>query len=36
MNLLFQRDIGIIGVIGGAILSIVGWFWLSRIVKIEV
>lgn len=36
MNLLFQETIGIICVIGGAILSVVGWFWLSRIVKIEV
>jgi tight adherence protein B len=36
MNLLFQETIGIIAVIGGAILSVVGWFWLSRIVKIEV
>jgi tight adherence protein B len=36
MNLLFSVTIGIICVIGGAILSVVGWFWLSRIVKIEV
>jgi len=36
MNLLFQETIGIICVIGGAILSVVGWFWLARIVKIEV
>ena len=36
MNLLFQETIGIICTIGGAILSVIGWFWLSRIVKIEV
>jgi tight adherence protein B len=36
MNLLFEETIGIICVIGGSILSVVGWFWLSRIVKIEV
>ena len=36
MNLLFEETIGIICVIGGAILSVVGWFWLARIVKIEV
>jgi tight adherence protein B len=36
MNLLFSETIGIICVIGGAILSVVGWFWLARIVKIEV
>ena len=36
MNLLFQETIGVIAVIGGAILSVVGWFWLARIVKIEV
>ena len=36
MNLLFQETIGIIAVVGGAILSVIGWFWLSRIVKIEV
>jgi tight adherence protein B len=36
MNLLFEETIGIVCVIGGAILSVVGWFWLSRIVKIEV
>jgi tight adherence protein B len=36
MNLLFQETIGVVCVIGGAILSVVGWFWLSRIVKIEV
>jgi tight adherence protein B len=36
MNLLFQETIGIICVIGGVILSVIGWFWLSRIVKIEV
>ena len=28
MNLLFQETIGIIAVIGGAILSVIGWFWL--------
>jgi tight adherence protein B len=36
MKLLFQETIGVICVIGGAILSVVGWFWLARIVKIEV
>jgi len=36
MKLLFSETIGIICVIGGAILSVIGWFWLSRIVKIEV
>ncbi len=36
MNLLFQETIGIIAVVGGAILSVIGWFWLSKIVKIEV
>jgi tight adherence protein B len=36
MNLLFQETIGIVCTIGGAILSVIGWFWLSRIVKIEV
>lgn len=36
MNLLFTETIGVIAVVGGAILSVVGWFWLSRIVKIEV
>jgi tight adherence protein B len=36
MNLLFSELIGIIAVVGGAILSVVGWFWLARIVKIEV
>jgi tight adherence protein B len=36
MNLLFQETIGIIAVVGGSILSVIGWFWLSRIVKIEV
>jgi tight adherence protein B len=36
MNLLFQETIGVVCVVGGAILSVVGWFWLSRIVKIEV
>jgi tight adherence protein B len=36
MNLLFQETIGIICTVGGAILSVIGWFWLSRIVKIEV
>ena len=36
MNLLFQETIGIICVVGAAILSVVGWFWLARIVKIEV
>jgi tight adherence protein B len=36
MNLLFSELIGIICVVGGAILSVIGWFWLSRIVKIEV
>jgi tight adherence protein B len=36
MNLLFQETIGIIAVVGGCILSVIGWFWLSRIVKIEV
>jgi tight adherence protein B len=36
MKLLFQETIGIIAVVIGAILSVVGWFWLARIVKIEV
>jgi tight adherence protein B len=36
MNLLFQETIGIICVVGGAILSVIGWFWLSKIVRIEV
>jgi tight adherence protein B len=36
MSLLFGETIGIIAVVGGAILSVVGWFWLARIVKIEV
>jgi tight adherence protein B len=36
INLLFQATIGVISVIGGTILSVIGWFWLSRIVKIEV
>jgi tight adherence protein B len=36
MNLLFTEAIGVICVIGGAILSVVGWFWLAKIVKIEV
>lgn len=36
INLLFQATIGVICVIGGSILSVLGWFWLSRIVKIEV
>ena len=27
---------GIAGLIGAAVLSIVGWFWLRRIVDIEV
>ena len=33
---LFHDVIGIIGLVGGAILSVVGWFWLRRIVDIEV
>jgi tight adherence protein B len=36
MKLLFEETIGIVCVVGGAILSVIGWFWLSRIVKIEV
>jgi tight adherence protein B len=36
MKLLFQETIGIICLVGGGILSVVGWFWLARIVKIEV
>jgi len=36
MNLLFTELIGVIAVVGGGILSVIGWFWLSRIVKIEV
>jgi len=36
MKLLFSETIGIIAVVGGAFLSVVGWFWLARIVKIEV
>jgi tight adherence protein B len=36
MNLLFTELIGIIAVVGGAFLSVIGWFWLARIVKIEV
>jgi tight adherence protein B len=36
MNLLFSETIGVVCVIGGALLSVVGWFWLSKIVKIEV
>jgi Flp pilus assembly protein TadB len=36
MKLLFQETIGIVAVVGGGILSVVGWFWLARIVKIEV
>jgi tight adherence protein B len=36
MNLLFTEVVGVVAVIGGAILSVIGWFWLARIVKIEV
>jgi tight adherence protein B len=36
MKLLFQETIGIICLVGGGILSVIGWFWLARIVKIEV
>ena len=33
---LFHDFLGIAGLIGAGVLSIVGWFWLRRIVDIEV
>jgi tight adherence protein B len=33
---LFHDFLGIVGLIGAIVLSIVGWFWLQRIVDIEV
>jgi tight adherence protein B len=33
---LFNDFFGIVGLIGAGLLSIVGWFWLRRIVDIEV
>jgi tight adherence protein B len=36
MEPLFDQTIGIIAVVTGAVLAVVGWFWLRRIVDIEV
>jgi tight adherence protein B len=33
---LFDHGIGIAALIGGAVLAVVGWFWLQRIIHIEV
>jgi tight adherence protein B len=36
MKTLFEHGIGIAAMIGGAVLAVIGWFWLRRIVDIEV
>jgi tight adherence protein B len=36
MHTLFSHGIGIAALIGGAVLALVGWFWLQRIINIEV
>jgi tight adherence protein B len=36
MNALFDEAIGIIAIVGAAIASVIGWFWLRKIIDIEV
>ena len=36
MGRLFNEPLGVIGVIGGGIATVLGWFWLRKIVSIEV
>jgi len=36
MGKLFSEPLGTIAVIGGAFATVIGWFWLQKIVKIEV
>ena len=36
MHSLFDHGIGIAALIGGAVLAVVGWIWLQRIIDIEV
>lgn len=36
MGRLFSEPLGVIGVVGGGISTVIGWFWLRKIVTIEV
>jgi tight adherence protein B len=36
MKTLFDKGIGIAAVIGSAVLAVVGWFWLQKLIDIEV
>src|SRR5262249_38437278 len=36
MRTLFNHGIGIAALIAGGVLAVIGWFWLRRIVNIEV
>jgi tight adherence protein B len=36
MKTLFDQPIGVAAVIGAAVMAVVGWFWLQKIIDIEV